>query len=137
MDVQAIITKAQSNDVPRNWHVWPLRRDRVLRAMAYWVFIAVVGFLLFIPTLIVMIPDNFRSGMWKLVISLLVLIFLGIMAFGGLYYSLLDIGRLRLLGNYLLIMTPDDYVKVEPRRITHVPMDQIADITLRGVVLPE
>jgi hypothetical protein len=75
--------------------------------------------------------------MWKSVISLTVLIRLGIMAFGGLYYAVLDIGKLRLRSGYLLIMTPDDYIKVEPRRITHVPMDQIADITLRGVVLPE
>src|SRR5258706_8359010 len=32
-------------------------------------------------------------------------------------------------------MTPEDFVKVEPRRITHVPMDQIEDVTLKGVTI--
>jgi hypothetical protein len=133
MDVQAIIMRARSENVPANWNVWPLRRDTVTRDVWNWALIGAFGLLLFVLAVHAMVPDNFRNGVASVTISLVILLVLGTMAFGALYLLLMDVQRLRLWGEYLLIMTPDDYVKVEPRRITHVPMDQIDSITLKGV----
>ncbi len=131
-EAQAILDRARSGDAPSNWHVWPLRRDVVARDMWSWAGIAAFGLLLFLPAARVMIPDNFHGDAGKEVISVIILGVLGFMAFGALYLLITDLQRLRLQGEYLLIMTPDDYVKAEPRRITHVPMDQIDNITLKG-----
>jgi hypothetical protein len=132
MDVQAILTRARSDDVPANWNVWPLRRDMVARDIWTWALIAAFGLLLLVWAVRAMVPDNFDGEAGKEVISVIFLSVVGCMAFGALYLFLADFQRLRLWGEYLLIMTPDDFVKVEPHRITHVPMDQIDDITLKG-----
>ncbi len=133
MDVQAIIARARSENVPANWNVWPLRRETVTRDLWSWALIAAFGLLLFIFGVRAMVPDNFDGQAGKEIISVIFLSVVGCMAFGALYLLLVDVQRLRLWGAYLLIMTPDDFVKVEPRRITHVPMDQIDSITLKGV----
>jgi hypothetical protein len=132
-NVQAIIDRARSGDTPGDWNVWSLRRDVVGRDIWSWAGIAAFGFLLFLPAAHVMIPDNFQGDAGKEVISVIILGVLGFMAFGALYLFIADFQRLRQWGEYLLIMTPDDYIKVEPRRITHVPMDRIDSITLKGV----
>jgi hypothetical protein len=137
MDVQAIIMQARSENVPANWNVWPLRRDAVTRDVWNWALTGGFGLLLFVLAVHVMVPDNFRNGTGSIIVSLIILAVLGTMAFGALYLLVTDMQRLRLWGDYLLIMTPDDYVKVEPRRITHVPMDQIDSITLKGVRTPQ
>jgi len=133
MDVQVIISRARSENVPANWNVWTLRRDTLTRDVWNWALTGAFGLLLFVLALHVMVPDNFRNGMTSAIISLIILAVLGTMGFGALYLLLTDVQRLRLWGEYLLIMTPDDFVKVEPRRITHVPMNQIDSITLKGV----
>jgi len=133
-DVQAIIATARSGHAPYSWNVWTLRRDRVLRGAASWAFITIVGLFLFVLDLVVA-HDNFNPGhgAWIIVLALTLLTIFGIMGFGGLFLVSADIRRLAQFGEYLLIMTPDDYIKVEPHRVTHVPMDQIDDITLKGV----
>ena len=44
-----------------------------------------------------------------------------------------DINRLRLAGRYLLVMTPDDFLKRTPGGVTHVPMEHVTDLRLVGV----
>src|SRR5690348_7080760 len=106
MDVQEIIATARAEDVPNTWNVWPLRRDTVARDLATWALIAGVGLLIFIPALRVMVPDNFEHGATSAIVSLIILFVLGFMAFGALYLLIMDVQRLRLSGEYLLIMTP-------------------------------
>lgn len=67
---------------------------------------------------------------------MVILLILGAIPFGSLGIVGYDLWRLRHANDYLLVMTPDDFVKAEPRRITHVPMEDIAYITLRGVKRP-
>ena len=44
-----------------------------------------------------------------------------------------DINRLRLAGRYLLVMTPDDFLKRSPGSVIHVPMEYVTDLRLIGV----
>lgn len=133
MEPQEIIATAESGSYPPNWHVWNLRRGLVLREVAWQAFIAVVGFILLIFGLSVTIPDNFTQGSLKIALTVSLLLLFAIMAFGGAALVAGDINRLRLAGRYLLVMTPDDFIKRTPRGVTHVPMEYVTDIRLVGV----
>jgi hypothetical protein len=133
MEPQEIISTAESTSYPANWHVWTLRRGLVLREVAWQAFIAASGFLLLIYGLSVTIPDNFTQGSLKAAFTVSLLLLFAIMAFGGLALVAGDMNRLLLAGRYLLVMTPDDFLRRTPRGVTHVPMEHITDIRLVGV----
>jgi hypothetical protein len=137
MDAEAVLATARSGSVPSDWNVWPLRQDRVRRAILGWGAVALVGFALFIPALLQTIPGNFAHGGVAVVCTGLFLLALAAVAFGGLGVALYDVWRLAHVDEFLLVMTPDDFVKAEPGKVIHVPMDKIAYITLRGVKPPE
>jgi hypothetical protein len=132
-DTAALVARARSGSYPPNWYVWSLQRDKVLRGALTWVIYALGGFILLVPALFIMIPDNFTGDSTKAAFSLIILFLLGTMAFGSVFYLINDLRRWKNAGAYLLLMTPDDFVKVEPRRTIHVPMDNIAYVTLKGV----
>jgi hypothetical protein len=136
MEAAALVARARTGLYPPNWYVWPMQAKKVRRGLIRWAIYALGGFVFFIPALFIMIPDNFSGGEGKALASLLVLLALGAMAFGSLFYFVHDLLRLRRASEYLLLMTPDDFVLAEPRRITHVPMDAISNITLKGVRSP-
>ncbi len=133
MDAEMVLVTARSGSAPANWHVWPLRQDRVLRAVIGWGLVAVVGLLLLVLAIAATVPDNFQHGGFSAVATTVLLAVLAMVAFGGAGLCLYDLWRLRHAGDYLLVMTSEDYVKAEPRKVTHVPMESIAYVTLRGV----
>jgi hypothetical protein len=133
MESQEIIATAESGSYPANWHVWTLRRGLVFREVAWQAFISVFGFALLGYALFVTIPDNFMQGPWKIVLTISLLLLFAIMAFGGLALVLGDLNRLRLAGRYLLVMTPDDFVKRIPGSVVHVPMEHVTELHLVGV----
>lgn len=137
MDAQAALATARSGNVPSNWFVWPLRRDYVLRSAIQWAGASLFGFVLFIPACIVTLPSfPHRTTAGILFTSMLLLLF-GALAFGGAAISIYDFYRLRHADDYMLLLTPEDFIKGEPRKITHVPLEHIGDITMRGVKTPD
>jgi hypothetical protein len=133
MEPQEIIATAESGSFPANWHVWTLRRGLVLREVAWQTFVSVFGFILLGYALYVTIPDNFTQGAWKISLTLCLLLLFAVMAFGGLALMAGDVNRLRLAGRYLLVMTPDDFVKRTPGAVVHVPMEHVTELRLVGV----
>jgi hypothetical protein len=131
--VQRILTTARSDSPPQGWYVWHLQRDRVMRAGLGWLFIGLVGLVLLIPTTIGTIPGNFNASAALAAFTIVLLLILAGMAIGGLGLVAGEAFRYLRADEYLLVMTPDDYVKVTPRGITHVPMTSIAFVTLKGV----
>src|SRR5579884_759093 len=136
MDVQEMIARVRSGDVPGSWDVWRLRNDRVGQDLAFFASGAVLGLILFGVAVTAMIPSNFEHGLGPSVLSIIVLIVLAVLGFGSLVLVVQDVVRLRRADQYFLIMTPDDFVKVEPGRITQVPMNQVSRVTLKGVKPP-
>ena len=132
MEPQEIIATAESNSFPANWHVWTLRRGLVFREVAWQTFVSVCGFLLLGYGLYATIPDNFTQGAWKIGLTICLLLLFAVMAFGGLALMAGDINRLRLAGRYLLVMTPDDFLKRTPSGVVHVPMEHVTDLRLVG-----
>jgi hypothetical protein len=135
MDTQQIVTIARSGTTPAGWFVWHLRRDWLGRQALSWAALSLFGFALLVPTLITTVPYNFQHGTGRAVFAVLLFIGFGVLALGGLYLLVSDLLRLTRADRYLLVMTPDDYVKVEPRRVTHISMDCVSYVTLKGVKL--
>ena len=133
MDADIILATARSGLVPEYWHVWPLQRDRVRTYAIKWGLESLVGMLFFVPAAFITIPVNFEHGSGEIVLTSLLLILLGAIAFGGLAIAIYDLLRYLRAGDYLLVVTPDDYVKAEPHRVTHVPLEYVGNVTLRGV----
>lgn len=134
MDAQTILEKARSNRVPDTWNVWPLRIDRVRRSALGWSACALVGFALLIPVAIATIPYDFTHGAGLSIFAAVLLTLIGAVAFGSLSIAMYDVWRLRHASEYLLVITPDDYLRIGPGdKQTHVPVDDISYVTMRGV----
>lgn len=137
MDAEAVLARAHSGDLPASWTAWPLRRDRVLRSALGWLAIGVVGAIFLAVVATQTIPGNFTRGGGSFILTGVLLIALGLMAFGGLGIMTYDFWRLFHADEFMIVMTPDDYIKTQPRKVTHVPMEDVAYVTLRGVKIPE
>jgi hypothetical protein len=134
MDAQVILEKARSSTVPDSWNVWPLRVERVRRSVLGWSICALVGFVLLVLVAIATIPYDFTHGTGLTVFAIILLLLVGSVAFGSLAIAIYDMWRLIHADEYLLVITPDDYLKVTPgNKQWHVPMDDIAYVTMRGV----
>jgi hypothetical protein len=133
---EQIVALARSGARPTGWFVWPLRRDRVRRLTLQAALYDLLGIVVLVPLLLTTVPVNFEGGT---AISILTVILLGIPAALVFYSSWAVIGyllRLARADQYLLVITPTDYVKAEPGRLTHVPMRCVGYITLKGERAP-
>lgn len=137
MEPEQVLATARSGQMPAFWHAWPLRRDFVLRSALRWSIEAVIALVVLVVVVIITVPYNFQQGQGSVIFTLVLLLIVSTAAFGGLGIAIYDLWRVRHAGDYLLVMTPDDFVKAEPRKVTHVPMEHIAHVTLRGVRPPD
>jgi len=128
-----ILEKARAIDeAPYDWIILPLLRDKVTLAIIGWVFGAIVGLGFFAFIASIMIPHNYQIGPFAALIST---ILLGIMLFAGLgsiWQLVVDLGRLLRADKHVIIITPDDFVKQEGKKIIHVPLMYVRYITARG-----
>lgn len=137
MDAQAVLSTARSGNVPSNWFVWPLRRDYVLRSALKWAVAALFGFVLFIPACLATLPTLPQRSFLGIIVTGVLLLLLGGVAFGGAAISIFDFYRLRHADDYWLVLTPDEFIKAEPGKVIEVPLEYVGDITMRGVKTPE
>jgi hypothetical protein len=134
MEAHEVLATARSGSAPTTWTILPLRKDRVTWSAVRWALLAVVGLIFLIPVYLTTVPDNFEHGATGAIMTALLLLVLAFIAFGSAGVSIADVQRLRHADDYLLVLTPDDYVKAEPGgKVTHVPMEHVAYVTMRGV----
>jgi hypothetical protein len=129
--------RASGDETPPGWLVLPLLRKKLISSMFGWAVGAVVGFGLFAFIAIVTIPYNFQqsffTGCFATVLMLMTL-FIG----GGSIWSLaMDVRRMRQIEKYLIVITPDDFVKQEGDKIVHVPLMYVRHVTARGTPPPD
>jgi len=136
MDAETVLATARSGIAPQTWTILPLQRAHLRRSVLNWGLLSGVGFILLIPAFFATVPSNFQAGRGSSVVTGALLLILGAVAFGSLGIALYDWFRLQHAEDYLIVITPDDYVKAERGRITHVPMEYISYITLRGIKIP-
>jgi hypothetical protein len=137
MDAETILATARSGDAPGTWVVWPLRRTFMRNSSLKWLGLSVVGFGLFIPVLLSTVPGIFSTRGFAFVLTGIIILALGAVAFGALSIAGYDAWRLLHADDYWLVVTPDDYVKAEPgNKVTHVPLEYVESVTLKGVRAP-
>lgn len=137
MDAETILAKARSGEAPSDWNVWPLRRSRVLVASVKWGALSVAGFALLVPILIATIPSALVGAsalQQSVVVTILLLV--GALAVCSLWLAFDAALRARRASDYWLIITPDLFIKAEPRRLYAAPLEDVADVTLKGVAPP-
>ncbi len=138
MQAEEILTKARAGDeLSEGWIVFPLLRNKVMLSMGGWIFGIFVGFFLLALVVPIVIPSNYQHGFGAaLFTSLLLGIFLFI-GLGSLWSLITDIWRLKNADRYMLVLTPDDFVKQEGKNIVHVPCVNIRHVTARGTPPPD
>lgn len=138
MDTASILERVRAGLAPSEWNVWPLRRDYVRASAFKWGLLAIVGFAIFIPVSFIVIPADFvgQSEVVQL-FALLMLLLLATLAFGSVGIVGHDIWRLSRAKDYWLVITPETFVKVEPRRVIATPLEHVANLTLKGVRIPD
>jgi hypothetical protein len=83
------------------------------------------------------LPGFLRLRGFSFVLTGILLLALTAIAFGSLGIVIYDIWRLSHASAFWLVVTPDDYVKAEPGgKVTHVPLEYVESITLKGVRVP-
>jgi hypothetical protein len=137
MDAETIMATVRSGSAPSEWNVWPLRRSYLLYSAFKWGLLALVGFAMFIPVLLITYPDDFvHTDATRQSLATIVVLIVGALAFGSLWITVEALLRARRAADYWLVITPDVFIKAEPRGLYHIPLEQIADITLKGVAQP-
>ena len=137
MDVDSVLEQVRSGHAPSEWNIWPLRRDYVRLSAIKWGLLGIVGFAMFIPVALLTIPSDFvGTGVGVQMFGVLLLLLVGAVAFGGAGIAIFDALRLRRARDYWLIITPDTFVKAEPQRVIHTPLEHVTNVTLKGVSMP-
>lgn len=133
MDPESILETVRSGHVPSEWTVWPLRRDVVLRSALEYLIFGIIGIALFIPVVLSTVPSNFQASAFEAIVTALLILMFVIIGFGGLGVAAFDFYRVTNADRYMIVLTPDDLVLSTPRHITHVPLEDVTFLTLKGV----
>jgi len=133
-----ILEKAKlGEDAPQNWVVFPLLRQKLLLAMAGWVFGIILGLGLCGLLGSIVIPYNYEHGAGPAIFSTILLGLLLFVGLGSAWALWGDIRRLQEIDTHLLVITPDAFVKQEGKKIIHVPLMYVRHVTARGAPPPE
>jgi len=138
MEAVEILERARAGgEAPAGWLILPLLKRKVQLGILGWAFGMLVGLGLFAYIASVTIPHNFELGIFASIITILILgivLFIGV---GSAWSMVMDINRLRHVENYLIVITPDDFVQQEGSKIVHVPLIYVHHVTARGAPPPE
>lgn len=138
MEAAEILERARMGDeAPQGWLILPLLTRKVATGIAGWALGAIIGFGLFAIIAAIVIPYNYEQGVFAGCFSTFLL---GMMLFiggGSLWAMVSDIRRLRRADQYLIVITPDDFVKQEGKKIVHVPLADVRHVTARGARPPD
>lgn len=139
MEAAEILERARTSgeETPPGWIVLPLLRNKLISGMFGWAVGALVGFGLFAFIAYVTIPYNFKTSFFTgcfATVLMLITLFIG---FGSIWSLVTDVWRLRHIEQYLVVITPDDFVKQEGDKIVHVPLTYVRHVTARGAPPPD
>ncbi|MGH2493552.1 MAG: hypothetical protein ACRDIV_02505 [Ktedonobacteraceae bacterium] len=139
MEAAEILERARSSgeETPPGWLVLPLLKSKLTSGLVGWVVGAIVGFGLFAFIASVTIPFNFERGFFTACFATVLMLMTLFIGAGSTLSGITDIRRLRRLDQYLIVVTPDDFVKQEGDKIVHVPLEHVRHVTARGKPPPD
>lgn len=131
--VQILAQASTEEGIPSNWIVFQLQRQKVLVGLLGWIFGALAGGLLFVFMAPIMIPHNYQNGAFSAVFSTIILGIVLYVCLGSLWALITDIQRVSAADKHIIIITPEDFVKQEGKKIIHVPLEYVQYVTARGL----
>src|SRR5436189_3162237 len=138
MESSEIITRARTEgERPPGWVVLPLSRNNVLVSVLGWLTGVVLGLGLFGIMAYSVIPHNYQYGIIAALITTLFLGFLLFVGLGSLWAMIMDTRRLLQADKYLIVITPNEFIKQEGEKIIHVPLMYVRHVTARGAPPPD
>jgi len=138
MEAAEILERTRTGEeTPAGWIVLPLLTRKVAMAVVGWAFGIIIGFGLLGLIGSIVIPYNYEQGVFAGCFTTFLLgitLFIGV---GSLWALIADIRRLRQADKYLIVITPEDFVKQQGDKIVHVPLTYVRHVTARGVPPPD
>lgn len=139
MEAAEILERARSSgeETPPGWLVLPLLKSKLTSGLIGWIVGTIVGFGLFAFIASVTIPYNFERGFFTACFATVLMLMTLFIGAGSALSGITDIRRLRHIDRYLIVVTPDDFVKQEGDKIVHVPLTHVRYVTARGAPPPD
>lgn len=132
MESDQILARISAEDVPHDWLVFTLLRQKVMIGILGWIVGILMGGILFAFMAPIMIPHNYQLGIAAAIFSTIILAIVLYVCLGSLWAVITDIRRLRHADSHMIIITPTDFVKQEGRKVIHVPLEYVRYVTARG-----
>jgi len=133
MEADEILTQARSSpEGPHGWIILHISRRNLGMAILGWAFGIVLGFGLFAAVASVVIPTNFQRGSAAAIVTGILLAMLLFIGLGSLWTLITDIQRLLHSDKHIIVITPEDFVKQEGKKIIRVPLVNVRHVTARG-----
>jgi hypothetical protein len=138
MEADEILAQAKASpEAPQGWTVLPLSRRNLTIGILGWVFGIFLGLGLFAGIAFIVIPTNYQHGIGPAIFSTVLLAIFLFIGLGSLWTLILDVQRLRHADEYLIVLTPRDFVKQERNKVVHVPLVHVRYVTARGKPPPD
>ena len=138
MESSEILMQARAgSDAPHGWIVLPLLRNKVALGIAGWFFGILLGLGLFALLASIVIPYNYQHGVAPALFSTILLGIVLFIGLGSAWSLLVDARRLRQADKYLIVITPEAFVKQEGDKIIYVPLMYVRHVTARGAPPPD
>ena len=133
MQADEILDRIRTGEeLPHGWIVFPLVRNKLLWGAVGWIFGVILGLGLFALMASVVIPYNYMHGTFIAIFTSLMLLLFLFVGLGSAWSLIQDVRRLRQLDKYVIVITPEDFVKQEGSKIIHVPLVHVRHVTARG-----
>ena len=125
------------SEAPHGWIVLPLLRNKVAWGIVGWFFGILLGVGLFALLASIVIPYNYQHGVAAALFSTILLGILLFIGLGSAWSLLVDARRLSQADKYLIVITPEAFVKQEGDKFIHVPLMYVRHVTARGTPPPD
>ncbi|GCE48518.1 hypothetical protein EI42_05331 [Thermosporothrix hazakensis] len=136
MQAEEILRLAKTEEVPEDWHVYPLQKNKVIIGLIGWAFGTIIGFGLFALVYQLVVPSNFQRGIILILFTLLLFAIFLFIGLGSLWTFITDAIRLKEHDKHLIVITPESFVQQKGSKIIHVPTQHIRYVTVRGLRKP-
>ncbi len=133
MNAKEILVQARANvKESDDWAVFPLLRRQVIGGLAGWIFGVLLGSGLLAIAVPAIIPYNYERGVASIIFATLLLAAIAFIAIGSVVLLIVDIYRLIHADEHMIVITNENFVKQEGKKIIHVPLANVRHVTPRG-----
>ncbi len=132
MQAEEILAQAKAGTGKQGWVVFPLLRDKLMWAIAGWIFGILVGLLLLTIIVPVVLPYSHERSVFSIIFTSLLLCMLVAVVIGSIVLLIIDVRRLLRADEHIIVITYEDFVKQEGDKIVQVPLSSVRYVTPRG-----